>query len=721
MKKYIILFVATILFIACSKDENDTPYISDEDLIIYQNSFDNAAKYMEENPDISLDDAAIFLQSLDGVTKVIEEDSLIQVTTQGDVTFTFDFNTYPDFENENIDINYLQNRLDSIDKAIGANFSDGYENTSDVFNHYLASIDHNEASSDVSTVMSRGASSVQKVKLKRYTVAVWNPWKEFSGETACVYDVTHFINKKKPLQEFKKFTPSSFNSFSDFDLIYLSSHGNIKGQILLPLDLPAEQLKQYNKEYGLIELYYEMNRGEKQYKAIALTDKFYKKYLPDLSNTIIFASACFLGVKNSDFLKACLNKNVADYFASDDYCTCKHIVKNFQNFYINLICGYSTNMSFTNGRGYFIGSYVYKNLPWTYRFSRYGSKLVYYPTPHATGVGNKNDNTNTRSDNSDSSAIIVNAQLRYATEESDDILKSIEAGICLQDMDTKEVKLIPFSNNNMVSNEKKTYGDITVSNIAISLNELEEGKQYVYCCYTKVNGQITLSDECYPISDNYYLKIYYKRHFISDHEYWKTTYKDGRVPYERDIKLTPSEDYESSLRIAKINGKYYIFEEGLPQRLYADNSLIEYPYSFGESSYDGHGKAQCMMDNNTIHLKWSYTWKEPLYYDLDMGDGGYSKGYRVNSFEDEVEIKNLNSDLTASWPDVSWINEDYTTEASWWAEWNIAQEYCKSVLVSNKTFLFFEKSDIPSEDLLNWEKRKKYWCELVNGTKKQAN
>lgn len=712
MKKIIILSAITLLITSCSKnEENDVPSISKDNIEIHQKTFDDAVGFLEKNASIGLQEAADYVKSLEGVTDVSITDSLIHVTTLGNVTFTLDFNSYPEFEDENIDVEELQQRIDDLDNTIEANIASGYEKTSDVFKEYIASNTHNEDNTYTANASTR-ASSVKIVRLSRRNVAIWNPWKDFSNETKRVDAVTHFINQEHPLQEFTSFTPTSFSAFKNFDLVYISSHGYKNGDIILPFDcLTQEELKLYNNELGSVGLYWEKDRGKKQYKGLLLTEKFFEKYLPDLSNTIIYTSACYLGVNNSSFLNSCLKKNVADYFASNDMCTCKHILQNFEEFYIYLLYGYSTNKSFADGKGYFIGSYVHNNKPCTYKYSRYGSKLVYYPTPHATGTGNRSNasRARTRGDGSAASSIVVNAQLRYATEETGDILNSIEAGICLQDMETKEVKLIPFSSKNIVSNEKKSYGNVTVSNIAVSLDDLTDEHKYAYCCYTKVDGQITLSDECYPISDNYYLRIHYKQHEISRHYYTKIWYMDGTIN-EEDYDLGPDDDdSERDFTIAKINGKYYIHEISLPQQLYADNSLVEYPYipSGLDDGYDGHGKAQCMMDNNTIHLNWSYTWKEPSYFN-------YLKGYTVSSFEQGIEINNLDSDLTASWTD-----RIFTTEDSY--QWqNGDKEYRKIIYIAIRTFLYFEKSDIPSEDLLNWEKLKENWCELVNGTKKQA-
>ena len=172
------------------------------------------------------------------------------------------------------------------------------------------------------------------------------------------------------------------------------------------------------------------------------------------------------------------------------------------------------------------------------------------------GKRNNTSNARTRSSEDNTSAIIVNAQIRYPSEESDNILKSIEAGICLQDMETKGVTLIPFSDKNIVLNEKKTYGNVTVSNIAASLDDLIEGHKYAYCCYTKVNNEVILSNETYKLKKEKNYQLRFEMHLNGEQtertvDRWK----------ERNYVETYTSiiDYDSyRIYIDFVNGKYYL-------------------------------------------------------------------------------------------------------------------------------------------------------------------
>lgn len=202
MKKIIILSAITLLFVACSKnEENDVPSISKDNIEIHQKTFDDAVGFLEKNTSISLQEAADYVKSLEGVTDVSITDSIIRVTTLGNVTFTLDFNSYPEFQDESIDVEKLQQRIDDLDNTIEANIASGFEKTSDVFKEYIASNTHNDNNTYTTNASTR-ASSIKNVRLSRRNVAIWNPWKDFSNETKRVDAVTHFINQNHPLQEF---------------------------------------------------------------------------------------------------------------------------------------------------------------------------------------------------------------------------------------------------------------------------------------------------------------------------------------------------------------------------------------------------------------------------------------------------------------------------------------------------------------------------------------
>ena len=538
MKKFIWLFIVSFCFIACSKDNdvNEPPSFSDENFEVHQKAFDDAVKFLEGNTSVDVNTAAEFVKTLDGVTAVDIDDDIITATTQGGIRFILDFNSYPTFEGEELDADALQHYQDSINNVLGANVASGYEQTGEVFKEYIVAHQSTINTAYTSSATTR-ASSVQRVQLSKRNIAIWNPWEDFAEETPMLASFTKNVNKQHPLQEFTDFSPKSFEAFKEFDLVYIATHGYKDGSVILPdLCLTKEQQKLYAKEVKEDRVLWRWEK--KGGRTFLLTEKFFSKYLPDLSKTIVYTDACYLGTENSTFLNSCLAKNVADYFGSDASCTGKHIIANFKKFYPKLMNGYSTNKSFANGKGYFIGSFVdwEEEKPYTYKYSRYGSKLVYYPKPLATGVGNRSNTSREATRSNSDNAVIVNAQLRYASELSGDILNNIEAGICLQDMETKKVKLIPFSNSNIVSNEKKTYDDVTVSNIAVSLVNLTENHQYAYCCYTKIDGEVVLSEECYRILTISNCRIEFKIHSSG-------TYYDHNWGYSNCADFNYNGDY----------------------------------------------------------------------------------------------------------------------------------------------------------------------------------
>ena len=167
---------------------------------------------------------------------------------------------------------------------------------------------------------------------------------------------------------------------------------------------------------------------------------------------------------------------------------------------------------------------------YTFTYDRFGTKTVYYLTPHATGVV---------SGNSPSSQIVVKSQLLYSADESSDILNDIEAGVALKDMETEKVTLIPFSKDNIISDEKKEKDGRVARNISISLSNLTENHKYAYCTYTKTDVETNLSDECYYISTNNSYKLIIRINF-NYHEYETYQYYDGTARAGLCAPIPPS-------------------------------------------------------------------------------------------------------------------------------------------------------------------------------------
>lgn len=523
--------------VACTKEEiaSESQQVGENNLEIYQKTFDDAFQYLGGNSTVNLDDAIDYLKKMDGVTNVQVNDNIIKVTTQGNLLFSIDYNSYPDYELGSVDFNALQEYEKSVDDKIGG-VPSNYELTSEVFKDYISknlSYEENTTTTTKSLVKATTAKLARHninsvtgtstnsavVKLKRKNFVIWSPYirSDFQKEKEDVMKVVK--SKTTQCAYTAKFSPKSFTELGAFDVVYLSSHGSKDGSFFLPKScLSSTDITEYEKEISKKDSGVERairKIGNEKVEGYSLKENFFNKYLPDLSHTVIYTSACYFGADNCMFKKCCEAKGVADYFGSDNACVGADILSAFAEFYPKLMNGASTKMAFKNGKSYFTGSLLKGMTLETFKFKRFGKKTVSYVIPHATGIGNRTNYNNARAEttSSNSSAIVVNAQIRYSTEESDDILKSIECGICLQDMDTKQVTLIPFNSNNIISNEKKSYDDIAVCNISASLDNLTEGHQYAYCCYTKVDEEVTLSDETYKLTTKNVLS--FKIHLLS--------------------------------------------------------------------------------------------------------------------------------------------------------------------------------------------------------------
>ena len=536
MKKVLYL-LTVLLFVACSKDDDAKILVSDADMEVYQQAFDDAVSFIEADTSIDIKTAVEFVKTLKGVINVVVDDSIVRVTTEGGVNFSIDFYQHPDdYTYDSFNESVFQSYLDSIDNATDNIIPSGYEKTDEVFKEYLSTITRSVANPDRESI-TRASSNNQNVRLTRRNAAIWAPLGgDYQEESNRIIEIANstLANEKRKIKVLKGFSPSVFTSFSEYDIVYFSYHGDKDGIISIPSRLLNQEDKAEYKEevkQKRVEKRIRVKDSKRYIDRYVLLDTFWEKFLPDLSNTIIFSCVCYLGVDNSHFLQVCKKKNVADFFAADDECRAKKIVDCFEKFYPLFMRGNcSSKAAFKPFRDFF----YYEGLGYAFNYKRFGTKTVYYITSHATGVDNRTTNSRTTRSSDESPSIVVNAQLRYASEESDDILKTIEAGICLQDMETKQVTLIPFSSKNIVSNEKKSYGDVTVSNISASLDNLADEHQYAYCCYTKVDGNVNFSDECYEISviDNYKLILYFNYTTLHTHSWYKDETLEGTRTFE---------------------------------------------------------------------------------------------------------------------------------------------------------------------------------------------
>lgn len=550
MKKNIIaLFAFVAFFLSCSKDgEYEEPLVSEESIEVYKQVFDAVYSYTGGPVAVDMESTINYIKNLDGVVNIVVQDSIIKVTTRGNVQFSIDYNTYPDYEIGNVNFTALQQYEDSINNIVGA-LPTGYEQTCEVFKDFISNYISYGSNANTTT----RSSSNMSVRLARRNFVIWSPYNrsDFTKEKDNVMNV---VKRKTNLCSYTtRFSPASFTDLAAFDVVYMSSHGCKDGSFFLPAEyLSSSDMNEYEKEVAAKRTEKSIRRiGDTRVKGYSLKKTFFDKYLSDLGHTVVYTSACYFGAENSLFMKCCKDKNVADYFGSDNACIGADVLNSFVEFYPKLMNGYSTKMAFNNGKSSFTGALLRGKALETYKFKRFGEKQVGYVMPHATGTGNRSNasKAQTRSDSSSASSTVVNAQLRYATEESGDILKTIEAGICLQDMETKQITFIPFNNENILSNEKKTYGEVTVIDIATSLDNLTEGHQYAYCCYTKANGEITLSDETYKFSNksNYTLVLKYS---------WTTKLTHYSRKYGTKIEDQTSSHDIDSIAITKWDGIY---------------------------------------------------------------------------------------------------------------------------------------------------------------------
>ena len=650
-----ILFLYALVFALNACNDEPSVVFNENDIEKYENTLEKVASYFETKDSYDLSADCEYLKSLDDVTNVQQNDSLIEVTLKNGMIFTVDYyEQIDDFGVEDIDEDKLTAYIDSIDDATNSDRQSGYSLTKDVFADYISS---NAGGSKKAPQKKSVANSPQKankstnsntVKLTRRNAAIWAPLGgDYKEADDAIKKIANSVLSRegKEIKVLNGFSPSIFASFKDYDLVYMSYHGNKGGIISIPVKaLNQKERNEYKEEYKYkrIEGRIKVKDKKKYIYQYDLTETFWQYYLAEANNTIIFSCVCYLGQQKSSFWEGC-KSNVADFFGADDECRARSIIQIFQSFYPLFMRG---NISTRGAFQRYTDGFMHNGVFYTFTYDRFGTKKVYYLTPHATGIVNSSNS---------SSQIVVKSQLLYSADESSDILNDIEAGVALKDMETNKVTLIPFSTDNIITDEKKEKDGRVTRNISISLSNLTEDHKYAYCTYTKIDGDTNLSEECYKfaIGQNYVLTLNLKNIQNYVHEY---TYKE-----DGSFHSTSSSDLvfmggAHKMTITKTNGNYE-FDIWLPHRkrdLQDAVNAFEFildssnPYEFHENPNVSNDWG-CYSYTNTSYIGWhdfkvvSFSQKGDVF-SIDL----LFMASATNTYTAHIQLTNIDTNPKAS-------------------------------------------------------------------------
>lgn len=510
MKRIIFALFVMLIMGSCGDDSPATPDVDkpgnnnpdDEKGKIeqYEETFHHAVDYLNSLDSFS-DTTAIVaeLGKLDGVRNITKEGELLVVTLSNGLDFDVDLRqgSRSEWECENP---YTDERItemaDSIGEALGWTDSeeDGFVPTDDVL--------------DSSSKTSRAAtSSAGRVRiLNKKNVLVWNPYPDLAKEDK--QTVRKIVKYKKDkngnrvgneVRYATDFSPESFSAFSKYDLVWVGSHGNLRGDVLLPCSwLSDDEFDEYKALIGKGVRYsyrtvWENGKKYWEYISFSLGKAFFDKYMPDLSNTIIWTCFCYSGLPKGSFYQACKAKNAASYFGSPQVCTAKDIYTIFGWFYPALDKGRSANYAFSANNAW---SYKCHTKPGgaTFDYNRCINNYVSYVAPRTGQVKSVKWGTVARSDESNyeyAACVQVHYDLDEGSTPSSD---GAEIGAVLRNRSTGSIRHI----NNVVKDESRTVaGNHVVRDFEILLDNLEHDAEYSVTGYVQTSQGTIYADESY--------------------------------------------------------------------------------------------------------------------------------------------------------------------------------------------------------------------------------
>lgn len=493
----VLLFVAT----ACTTTDvdDDKPVITEEQFEEHEKTWKEISDYIDSRELDNIDEVQQQLSNgMEGVKSVTKKGNSLFVTTTAGLKIQLDFTAYPKYNSAKFNATEVESQLNTF--LAGEDFptiSDKTDKTSQYFSEELWTPQNQHTS----------RASGNKVRLSRRNVAVWCPWRshyDFETDEDYIENCVKQTNKDKNVWVFNSFSPASFSSWGDFDLVVISAHGDEFGNLIIPLDCLGEDALTYIKEIETDRVWYHIGRFQKangeweNVQCLVLSKDFYDKYLPKLSNTIVYTITCYAGTEKGELMTSVMEKDVADYFASDIQCTSEKILKEFSSFYPKLSKGVSSSKAFANGKGYFIGQV---NANEKYMYSRYGKKDVSFYVPFAMGLySSKTKSITTKAAESNSNTTrTVQCQIR-CDKSKKSALNNVDAGICLKNLTTKKVEYIPFKSASIISSEIKDHKETSERTVVVELKDLSPDEDYMYCTYVKNGGETILSDECFPLN-----------------------------------------------------------------------------------------------------------------------------------------------------------------------------------------------------------------------------
>lgn len=492
----VIALILLFNFSSCNKDEvNEMSQDVSQHIVSvdYIDKTETAIENVLSSYDgSSVDNFVSQIKELENIKNVEVRNELVYITTTTDWLVSVDLygktSKTPITAEDKVDTcgTYIQSVIDALEKETADSTTVGVE---------IDPIPSDSIPSDSIVVGdepidTRALYLGSRKILTKKRMAVWSPWDEFQN-----YDEKNFesavINSNLECRKIRNYGPSSFASFGQYDLVFVSCHGADDGAICIPQiywDLYVEQYsttKKDGKKYvdskaareAGIRTHFEKD-GEKILKAVALERVFFEKHLSNLSNTIIWTSACHMGKTNSAFMLGALTKGCKEFYGADNICNGVGPMSAFKQFLPLFANGASTKVAFDRVDYSFR---FYNNNDISYEFVRHGNSNITYVNPFVTGIRQSNIRT-----------AIVGVKFHFSL----DIAGSTKTetpnhfGLQLVNVKTNLAQHIPLSSSNILNATTRVlYNSIQVYFANIKLTGLMPNTDYLYRTYIMVEGK----------------------------------------------------------------------------------------------------------------------------------------------------------------------------------------------------------------------------------------
>ena len=620
-----ITAIALMLF-ACSKNDHeidDKPQKEYNEETALDDLTEEVKDLMEDNKDIAYEEIQKKIKDNPLIESSIVEDNMLYITMTDGMELQVDLYGVSRLQetDEELDNGEVDNLVEEINNTLKIEDDEEDDNNNVQERNDNNIITESNIKEDKSmSAPQKAATNLTERVITNKNVLLWAPNPPKETLVTMQYSFSEFAKKnglKPKILIGDECKLSDINSFSNYGLVFIATHGNTKGQLCMPSnDYWIKQLQDNQKSKLLYGKNYNDNgvsgkllgfdkNHNAVYEDVTLSPRF-----PKLNETIIWTCVCHAFNSGSQILTAAKSADCAGFGGADH-----QIGFDFSYLFLNRVAARFYNAgkggtdlqksykygwwefwrdydySFTNKEGH-----VYSG---TYQLFTPTNNTVIYQYPSA--IEPKKNKPRGEIYNSAGQNPFNGRRIKSYSQTVS--LSQIEAGFLFYNKKTGEKQLVPYSNNDKV--RSATWSDlITRYVITGNTDNLEEG-EYKYKTYIKLGDEIIYSDQEYEFKVD------------------KSLCPDNNHPHAIDLGI--------GVKFACCNvgasapweyGGYYAWGETAEKSYY---SYSTYKYFDNAAYQNGKDWYYCFINigsdiagtqYDVAHVKWGGKWKMPTYEQL---------------------------------------------------------------------------------------------------------